>query len=1040
MEYGIVLYFYSRKVRGTTLMSFLRHIITLAILFFALNLVVLSTEFFYNTGIQTGEGAQDTVALRLAKLNSALMAALESGNATLLPDELTREIERILSKKKITNTVLLSDAYYLTGHYYLSCNRYNQAIERFTFSAELRERAGISDLRYSQCLNNLAATLFMIGDYSRAYPLGLRALDAKRLVAGGDSSSLARNYLNLASICLEMSDSDNAISLAEAGLELARLYPGKVTPAVTADLYQVIGLSLYRNSEFTKSLSYCREALKLYDRYSTGKTESKQLILNTMAQLYLSLDQPSEAEESFKRGLSISDDSNIREKYLLYMNYADFLAERNRADEGERVLQDGVENVRKTVGSDSREYCMMMASRADFVRETSKDDAKALKIYDSCLPYIESHPWDISMKKYLLSGYAGTLFDVGRYRKALDMADTVMHYAQVAYDDLSVAEVASSFSSDALQALMIRYRSLNALADETGNIDMLKEAVRTGRIIMSLFDRQRLEMSEEESRTSLSAYSREFYTGIIDNYVKLYNLDHDQSFLKGAFEVSERSKVAGFLTSMRDVNAAKFSLPEGLVNQNNEIRKEIGFYKELIANEKNKAVPDTQKTATWESITFRLLRSRDSLIQIFEKNYPAYYSLKFKSDVTSLENVTKVISSKANLLSYILTEEKLYIFVTNRHHKEIITRDIDSTFYASLSRFREMLSVVPGTSSVRQPFNAYMDIAFELYKILLEPAEKYLKGDKIVISPDNILSYLPFETLITEEFRSPELLYREAPFALKKYRFSYIYSVTLSSETKERSRSLSNDLIAFAPTYEGMEMNDSLFAIYPNLRGEIRSLPYAVIEAEDAVNQCGGKAFIAENATEEAYKSQARNYDIIHLAMHTLVNDNHPAFSKMIFSDRGAGGEDGMLNTYEVYNVPVNAMMVVLSSCNTGMGMLVTGEGILSLARGFLFAGSRSVVMSMWAVEDFSASTVIKSFYKNMRSGQTKSSALRNARLKFLRSADQARSHPYYWATLVIYGDDTSLWYNKLKLYTALLLFLLASAILTGTIYKGPRS
>jgi CHAT domain-containing protein len=587
---------------------------------------------------------------------------------------------------------------------------------------------------------------------------------------------------------------------------------------------------------------------------------------------------------------------------------------------------------------------------------------------------------------------------------------------------------------------MLRYKALNALAEDTGNIELIKETVETGKIIVSLFDRQRLEMSEEESRTSLSAYSREIYTGIIDNYVKLYSLNRDKAYLEGAFEFSERSKVAGFLASMRELNAAKLSLPEDLVRLDNDIRKRIGLYKEFIVNEKKMVVPDSQKIATWESVTFGLLRSRDSLIQVFEKNYPSYYNLKFMSNVTSLDNVTDVVSKKVNLLSYVMTEEKLYIIVTNRRHTEIITRDIDSTFYESLSRFRSMLSVMPATSSVRQPFNGFMDLAFELYSILLEPAVPYLKGDKIIISPDNILAYIPFETLITEEFRSPELLYREAPFALKKYRFSYIYSVTLSSETQERSRSLSNALIAFAPTYEGMEINDSLFTLFPNLRGEIRSLPYAVVEAENAVDQCGGKAFIAENASEEAYKTEARNYKIIHLAMHTLVDDDHPAFSKMIFSAPASSPEDGMLNTYEVYNVPVNAMMVVLSSCNTGTGKLVTGEGILSLARGFLFAGSRSVVMSMWAVEDFSSSAVIKSFYRNMRSGQTKSSALRDARLKFLRTADQERSHPYYWSTLVIYGDDTPLWFNRLKLYSALLLFLLASAILVATVYRGPRS
>jgi CHAT domain-containing protein len=1000
----------------------------------------ISSEFFSNTRIRDAEEAQDTVSLRLAELNRDLLAALESGGRTGMTDKLAGEIEKILEIKQATDTVLLSDSYYLTGHYYLRGNRYYKAIECFTSSIQLRELAGISDLRYSLCLSNLAATLFKTGDYSRAYDLGLKGLNARRMVTGSDSSSLASNYLNLASICLEMNDSDNAISLAEAGLELYRLYPGKVSPAVTADLYQVIGLSLYRNSEFTKSLVYCLEALKLYNRYDTGNNGSKQLVMNTLSQLYRRLDQPAEAEEYFKRGLSLSGDATISEKYLLYINYAVFLAEKGRSGEGERVLEDGVKSVRKTFGPDSREYCLMLASRAEFAHKTSGDGKKALEIYNSCLPYIESHPWDISMKKYLLTDYAKTLFDMGQYGKALEMADTVINATGKTTGRLLSGEAEVEYSSDALEVLMLRYKALNALAEETGNSDMLREAVKTGRIIMSLFDSQRLEMSEEDSRTSLSAYSREFYTSIIDNYVQLFNLNHDQASLEGAFEFSERSKVAGFLASMREVNAERFSLPEDLVNQNNEIREKIGLYKELIANEKSRAMPDSQKIATWESITFGLLRSRDSLTQVFEKSYPSYYNLKFKSEVTSLDNVTRVISKKANLLSYVLTEQKLYIFVTNRYGTEIITRDIDSSFYDSLGRFRRMLSVMPGTSSVRQPFNEFMDLAFELYNVLLEPAEKYLKGDKVVISPDNILSYLPFETLITEQYRSPELLYREAPFALKKYRFSYIYSVTLSSETQKRSRSLSNELIAFAPTYEGMEVNDSLFALFPDLRGEIRSLPNAVVEAEDAVNQCGGKAFIAENATEEAYKSQARNYEIIHLAMHTLVNDNHPAFSKMIFSEPKKGGEDGMLNTYEVYNVPVNAMMVVLSSCNTGIGMLVTGEGILSLARGFLFAGSRSVVMSMWAVEDFSASAVIKSFYRNMRSGQTKSSALRNARLKFLRTADQTRSHPYYWATLVIYGDDTPLWFNRLKLYTSLLIFLIASAILIATVYRSPRS
>jgi CHAT domain-containing protein len=118
----------------------------------------------------------------------------------------------------------------------------------------------------------------------------------------------------------------------------------------------------------------------------------------------------------------------------------------------------------------------------------------------------------------------------------------------------------------------------------------------------------------------------------------------------------------------------------------------------------------------------------------------------------------------------------------------------------------------------------------------------------------------------------------------------------------------------------------------------------------------------------------------------------------------------------------------------------MTGEGILSLARGFLFSGSRSVVMSMWEVEDYSGSAVVKSFYHNIKRGLAKSAALRSARLDFLRDADQARSHPYYWATLVVYGDDSPLYFSRIRLYSALIVLLFAATILTLLVYRGPRS
>ncbi len=982
----------------------------------------------------------DSLALRLAALNESLFAILERDNTSPASGDIAGTIESLITGANVTDTLTLSDSHYVLGHYYLIRNSYKKASENFSFSSAYRGKIGLADRRYALGLTNEAIALLRAGNYSRAYLQGKRGLEARRAVSGGDSAVLAANYLNLSSICLELNDSEKAIGLAEAGLNIARSYPAAVKVSTKADLYQVIGLSLYRTSEYTKSLVYCREALRLYELDSESSTDSKLLIMNTISQLYRRLNQPLQAEESFRKGLAIKGAGKIQDKYLLYINYADFLAAMGRKEEGEKTLNEGIAEVRREFGGNSREYCMMLASMGEFINRTTGNPKRALEIYGECFPYLDNHPWDVSMKKYLLVRYAESLYDAGMYKKVLEVSDELAVAGTPGKSGTLSSDPGLHFSEDDILLLQIRYRALNALVRENGNPVHLSEAVATGRMLISLYDHQRLEMSEDESRTNLSAFSREIYAGMIENYLQLYERNRDRESLDGLFEFSERSKVAGFLASMREINAAKFSLPGELVEHDNDIRKEIGLYRELINNEQSKAMPDTLRIATWENVTFHLLRSRDSLVRIFEESYPSYYDLKYRNEVTSLGEVPGVIGKRSNLLSYVLTEEKLFIFVTNSRKTEVLTRETDSLFYASLLRFRALLSSMPVTTGARQPFNEFMDLAFYLYRALLEPALPYLNGDKIIISPDNILSYLPFETLVTEEFRSPGLLYREAPFALKKYRFSYIYSVTLSSETQERSRSLSNDLVAFAPEYDGREIDDSLLTAWPDLRGGIRSLPYAVLESEDAVGQCGGKAFLGDEASEDAYKREAHLYKIIHLAMHTLVNDEDPAYSKMIFSAASGGDDDGMLNTYEVYSVPVNAMMVVLSSCNTGVGKLVSGEGILSLARGFLYAGSRSVVMSMWSVEDRSASEVIRSFYKNMRSGQNKSSALRNARLKFLRSADQGRSHPYYWSALVIYGDDTSLWFNRFKLYSSLLLFLAAVAALVATVYRGPRS
>jgi CHAT domain-containing protein len=166
-----------------------------------------------------------------------------------------------------------------------------------------------------------------------------------------------------------------------------------------------------------------------------------------------------------------------------------------------------------------------------------------------------------------------------------------------------------------------------------------------------------------------------------------------------------------------------------------------------------------------------------------------------------------------------------------------------------------------------------------------------------------------------------------------------------------------------------------------------------------------GDIYLDEEATETRFKQNAENYDILHLAMHTIVNNEDPMYSKLAFVQNIDSLNDGFLNTYEIYNMRFNARMAVLSSCKTGFGKLMKGEGVMSLARGFMYAGCPSIVMTLWEVSDKSGAKLMQDYYQSLIKGKSKAKALQEAKINFLKKADNLKANPYFWSTYVLIGD-----------------------------------
>jgi CHAT domain-containing protein len=301
---------------------------------------------------------------------------------------------------------------------------------------------------------------------------------------------------------------------------------------------------------------------------------------------------------------------------------------------------------------------------------------------------------------------------------------------------------------------------------------------------------------------------------------------------------------------------------------------------------------------------------------------------------------------------------------------------------------------------------------YSLYKQLLQPAESFLtKKSNLVIIPDGILNVLPFEILLTDNKGIGQATsYANLSFLVKKYPVSYGQSAavlkSLLSKQREMQESASENkkLIAFGdPVYDNENDTTRLLA------QTYKRLEYSGKEIENIASyfkKGNAEIFLRVNATEENVKREGelKKFNYIHFATHGFIDVAKPELSSLVLTKNISSEEDGYLQATEIYNLKLNADLVVLSACQTGLGKLVRGEGMVGLTRAFMYAGTPTVLVSLWSVSDLSTATLMGEFYRNLvKEKLSKTDALRKAQLTLL--GNEKFAHPFYWAPFIIVGD-----------------------------------
>ena len=317
--------------------------------------------------------------------------------------------------------------------------------------------------------------------------------------------------------------------------------------------------------------------------------------------------------------------------------------------------------------------------------------------------------------------------------------------------------------------------------------------------------------------------------------------------------------------------------------------------------------------------------------------------------------------------------------------------------------------------ALEQPANDnigfFIESGCSLFEMLLGPLQDQITDfDNLIIIPDGVLNYLPFEVLLADNVNKHDKhTFSDLPYLTLKHSVSYAQSASvlyniLSTDSKSaRDKQTLTELVAFGDPYYG-KSEDS----YTGLQKFTR-LKYSAGEVEgiaDLFAENRTKLFLREEAREENIKSDdiLLNCRYLHLATHGIIDDRNPDLNSIVLAQDDYPDEDGYLRTSEIFGLKTNADLVVLSACETGMGRMIRGEGVIGLTRAFIYAGAPSVVVSLWSVSDVSTAELMQEFYRNMIiDGHPKSEALKKARIALISGEQFA--HPFYWAPFILIGD-----------------------------------
>lgn len=520
--------------------------------------------------------------------------------------------------------------------------------------------------------------------------------------------------------------------------------------------------------------------------------------------------------------------------------------------------------------------------------------------------------------------------------------------------------------------------------DRTGAASDLRELDSA----IKALERNKSALQDEESQLLLYGAQQKVFDLARDIAYEAYEQEQDERWKDKLFNLTEKDR--SILLKSRLNGFASLSVagvPDSVVEQGVLLRKRLDIDPQ-----------DPQSFLDLPAYEAEYARYLNSL----QQDHPDYFRLKYGETTLGITEVQRdLLGPHQSLLSYSASQEHLYIIVIEKQRSAVLRVPLAGI---------DDLVIALNEAMLAREVKAYCAAAHQLYQKIFEPVRGFISTSELLIVPDNELLYLNFEALLDAPSSGTDF---KEHLLIQDYTISYLLSASTALQFGRLERLRGEGAFAVAPGFSD-ELKESYLANVrdPELvdRAYLSYVqqPFAVRSAQGLGKLLSAKVLVGEAADEAGFKANAARYGIIHLGTHAEVNSTAPLYSKLVLSkggDPSSGAEDGYLHAYEIFELQLRAELAVLTACETGTGKAYSSEGVRSLAYSFAYAGCPSLVMSLWKIDEKSSAGIIDSFYRNLAADQAKNSALRQAKLDYLKNAQDELALPYYWAGLVLVGD-----------------------------------